>query len=109
MSFKTLLNKTCIIRRLTAGAPDNLNQPTMTEADLATNVPCALMPQKTSNREVFVDKQVVISTHVLFLEKRDITEKDKVVVDTVTYDILTVREPAGRDHHLELDLMRVKA
>lgn len=107
MSFKSLLNKTCTIRRFTVTGQDVYNKDTGSFEDLAIGVACALQAKTTGNRELFVDSQAVVTTHALFLEPRDVTEKDQVVVEGVTYDVLTVRSPTGRTHHLELDLRSV--
>ncbi len=107
MSFKSLLNKTCAIRRLVVTGQDAYNKDVGSFDDLATGVACALQAKRTGNREVFVANQAVVTTHVLFLEPRDVTEQDQIVVEGATYDVLTVRSATGRAHHLELDLRRV--
>ena len=107
MSFKTLLNKTCTVRRLVVTGQDAYNKDVGSFEDLATGVACALQAKTTGNRELFVDSQAVVTTHALYLEPRDVTESDQVVVEGVTYDVLTVRFPTGRAHHLELDLRSV--
>ena len=106
MGFKQLLNKTCTIRRFTSSSNDAHGNPVKVWSDLATDVPCRLQARR--GRETTQPVQVVVGTHTLFLEPRDITERDRVVVATLTYEVLFVSDAAGQGHHLEVDLELVK-
>lgn len=107
MGFKQLLNASCTIRRFTSTAKDAHGNPVKVWSDLATGVACRLQPRR--GREAVQPTQVVVGTHVLFLEAGvDITEKDQVVFAPDTYEVLFVGDAAGQGHHLEVDLELVK-
>ena len=107
MGFKQMLNATCTIRRFTSTAKDAHGNPVKIWADLAIDVVCRLQPRR--GREAVQPTQVVVGTHVLFLEAGvDITEKDQVVLAADTYEVLFVVDAAGQGHHLEVDLELVK-
>ena len=102
MGFKQLLNKTCVIRRFTSTAKDAHGNPIKVWSDLATDVPCRLQARR--GRETTQPVQVVVGTHTLFLEPRDITEKDQIIIGSDTFEVLFVEDAAGQGHHLEVDL-----
>ena len=107
MGFKQLLNVTCVIRRFTSSSKDAHGNPIKVWSDLATDVPCRLQPRR--GREAVQPTQVVVGTHVLYLEAGvDITERDRVMVAASTYEVLFVGDAAGQGHHLELELELVK-
>ena len=107
MGFKQLLNKTCVIRRFTSSSNDAHGNPVKVWSDLATDIACRLQPRR--GREALQPTQVVVGTHVLYLEAGvDITERDRVVVGATTYEVLFVEGAAGQGHHLEADLELVK-
>lgn len=107
MSFSTWLNTTCTIRRFTEGAADDYGQPAKSWANLATGVLCRLEP--TSGKEIWIDKQLVISNFTLFLlPAQDVTEKDEIVLGGETYNVLLVSDAAGHGHHQELALQAIR-
>ncbi|KKL20077.1 hypothetical protein LCGC14_2459080 [marine sediment metagenome] len=107
MGFRQMLNATGTIRRYSSGSPDAHGNPVKTWSDLATDVPCRLQPRR--GREAVQPTQVVVGSHVLFLEiGTDITERDRVVVATLTYEVLFVGDAAGQGHHLEVELEMTK-
>ena len=107
MGFKQMLNVTCVIRRFTSSSKDAHGNLVKVWSDLATDVACRLQPRR--GREAVQPTQVVVGSHVLFLEiGTDITEKDRVVVGATTYEVLFVEDAAGQGHHLEADLELVK-
>ena len=107
MGFKQMLNKTCVIRRFTSSSNDAHGNPVKVWSDLATDVPCRLQPRR--GREAVQPTQVVVGSHVLFLEiGTDITERDQFVLAADTYDVLFVGDAAGQGHHLEVDLELIK-
>ena len=106
MSFAAQLIETCDIERLTATGTSDYGHKTGTWGSLAADVACLM--QVRNGREVRVGDQAVISNHVLFLAVQDVTERDRVLHGGVLYDVLLVRNPGGQNHHLELDLLRVK-
>jgi head-tail adaptor len=102
-----MLNSTCVIRRYTSSSKDAHGNLIKVWSDLATDVACRLQPRR--GREAVQPTQVVIGSHVLFLETgTDITERDRVVVAASTYEVLFVADAAGQGHHLEAELEIVK-
>ncbi|KKN50677.1 hypothetical protein LCGC14_0630260 [marine sediment metagenome] len=107
MSFTTWLNITCNLERFNPGVLDSYNRPTGTWDSLAANAKCRI--QKSKGKEFKVKSEMRLSTHTLFLQTQDVTEKDRVVISTVVYNILSVEDAAGHVHHLELELELVEA
>jgi len=107
MSFDSLLIQTCTIQRYTEGAADSYGMPAQTWADFLTDEPCRLSYPKGRQRQDATEVTPVDA--VLFLNEYEITEHDRAVVETVTYEILHVahRVNGVDEHHLELDLKRV--
>jgi len=104
--FSDLLIHTCTIQRYTEGTADAYGNPTHTWTNYLT-VPCRLV--STSGREVKVGAEVVISDWQLFLDNVDVTERDRIVTNGVTYEILLVQPRAYSEgtHHKELILRKV--
>lgn len=109
MSYTDLLTSTCTIQRYTVGSYDAYNNPVKTWADHLTDEPCRLSYPK--GKQLQTRTEVVPITEMLFLDVVDVTEHDRVIVDSNTYDILFVaaRQNGVGGHHLELDLQRVIA
>jgi hypothetical protein len=108
MSFESLLIHTCNVSRYSEGAVDAYGQPAQTWATVYTALPCRLIP--SGGREVKRDLQVVISDWTLHLAADvTITEKDRIVVDNISYEVLLVklRNDSATSHHLELILQKV--
>ncbi|MDD5081776.1 MAG: hypothetical protein PHU08_00240 [Dehalococcoidales bacterium] len=101
MSYESLLVNTCDISRFTAGAQDEYGNPAKAWAVLHDDEPCRWSTPK--NREVKVGAEVVIADLQLFLGDVDITEQDRVVLDSLTYEVLSVadRQDAIGNHHVE--------
>jgi len=61
----------------------------------------------TSGREIMVGAKVVIADYKLFIADIDITERDQVEIDSITYEVLLVaeRQDDTGSHHKEC-LMR---
>jgi head-tail adaptor len=101
MSYPALLTQRCTIEDY-ASTPDDYGQPTKTWADTATLVPCLLEP--TKGVEFELGKQVVVANYTLFLlANQTISERSRVVLDSVTYEVLLVkrvRTPRS-EHHRE--------
>jgi len=107
MSYDSLLIDTCIVRRYAEGAQDAYGIPVKTWANYLIDEPCRL--RITGGREIKVGAEVVLSNHRLYLNDIDITERDRVVIGTVTYEVLLVsdRQDATGNHHKEVDLIEV--
>ena len=108
MSFADLLVNTCTIYRFTEGAADSYGNPVKTWNDLHTDEPCRW--STPSNREVKVGAEVVIADLILFLADIDVTEQDRVLLDSLTYEILSVirRQSSSTGHHKELMIRVIK-
>ena len=99
MSYDSLLIDTCTIQRFTEGVVDAYGNPTLTWADHLVDEACRLT--SSSGREIKVGAELVIADYKLFLGDVDITERDRVVVGLLTYEILLVQSYADGigDHH----------
>ena len=111
----SLLNTTCTISRFTAASVDVYGQPTGSWANLATGVLCRLQEflgvSDVEAEAVTPGGTAVIASHKLFvLSSQDITEKDRVVVGSNTYDVqFCAASPGGvSDHHKEVWLKVVR-
>jgi len=104
MTYACLLIDRCTIRRFTTGVPDDYGKPKQTWDEI-DDQPCRLV--NISGREVVVGAEVVIADYKLFLDNVDVTEQDRIIVDDITYEILSVllRSDGHGSHHKEL-LMR---
>ncbi len=108
MTFATLLINTCDIQRYTEGAADNYGTPAKTWAVLHDDEPCRYVSGK--GREVKIGQEVVIVYDELFVGDIDVTEQDRVIIDTETYQVLAVvpRQDGIGGHHKHLFLEIVK-
>ena len=60
---------------------------------------------ETGGAEIAAAKGAVLSTHKLFLPGgTTITEAHRAVISSLTYDVLSVRNPGGMGHHLEVQM-----
>lgn len=105
MSFADLLIDVCTIKRFNDTGTDDYGRPTGTWDDHLPNKDCRL--QSVTNKEVVIGAEVVIADYKLFINDLDITEQDRIVIDSITYEILSVavRKDSSSAHHKEL-LMR---
>ena len=108
MSFDSLLIDVCTVQRNTPGAQDDYGLPADSWANLHTSEPCRLMA--TTGREILIGAEVVIANYTLFIDDIDITEQDRVIVDSVTYEILLVgqRQDSVNGHHKECFMRSVR-
>ena len=108
MTYENLLIHTCDIERFTEGAQDDYGIPAKTWATEHADEPCRLVSGRPV--EIRVGQEVVIVSDQLFVGDIDVTEQDRVIIDTVTYQILSVvfREDNHGAHHKELFLEVVK-
>jgi len=106
--FTQLLIDTCTVQRYTEGAIDAYGNPEKTWADHLVDQPCRL--SGAIGQQSKVGAEVVPVDEKLYCEDLDVTERDRVVVGTVTYEITFVKrlKDAIGEHHLELSLKRVK-
>ena len=102
MSYTDLLINTCTVQRFTAGALDAYGNPAKAWADHLVDEPCRW--STPVNREVKVGAEVVLADLQLFLEAdTDITEQDRLVLNGVTYEVLSAadRQNGSVNHHVE--------
>lgn len=104
MSFDDLLNKRAtVMRPATSGAKDGHGNLSTAPAAIATNVPCRLSYKVGARaREYKSEKKAAVSNVTVFMRVRDLTEKDVLIVDGKTLNILDVSGPGGQGHHLEV-------
>ena len=102
MSYTSLLIDTCTTQRFTEGAVDAYGNPALTWADYLTDEACRLVA--SSGREIKVGAEIVVADYKLFLGDVDITEQDRVVIDSLTYEILLVQDYADHtaSHHKQV-------
>ena len=102
MSYTSLLIETCTTQRFTEGAVDDYGNPTLTWADNLVDQPCRLNSAK--GRELKIGAEIVVADYKLFVLDIDITEQDRVVIGSLTYEILLVEEyqAATLDHHKQV-------
>jgi len=108
MSFTDLLIHSCTVRRNSPGPADAYGYPAPSWSDYLTAQDCRLQPQK--GREIRLLAEVVVADYVLFIADVDVTEQDRVIVDSVTYEILMVElmDNGFGGHHKELQLRVVR-
>ena len=107
MSFDSLLINTCTTRRYVAGIADSYGNATPAWNDELTDEPCRISYPK--GMQVQRDTEVIPVDAMLFMGDVDVTEYDKVIVDTVEYEILFVGiiQNGFGGHHKELSLKRI--
>jgi len=115
MTFENLLINECDIQEFTvAPAPDDYGQPIKTwqikvvDGVSYEDIPCRHVSGQ--GREIKVGQEVVIVYDQLFLGDVEITEQDRVIIDTVTYQVLSVvfRQDGFGAHHKHCFLEVVK-
>jgi len=94
MSFASLLIHTCTTQRFAEGAVDDYGVPEKTWTNELENQACRLEAPAgaTGGREVKVGAEVVVADYRLFIENVDITEQDRVIIDSITYEVLIVED-----------------
>ena len=117
------LEHTCTLQKLTRGDGSGSasgGHGGAWDVDYAEAVPCLLMPRK-GVKEVETSAGVVLLTHMVVLEYRtdlmadkgaatyrvtNVQDAGETVLDIGPLNILFVKDPGGRHHHLELDVTR---
>lgn len=106
MSYTSLLINICTVERFAEGATNGYGTPAKTWPDHLVDEACRL--QAGVGIEVKVGAEVVIANYKLFLGDVDITEQDRVVIDSDTYEVLFVSDKQdGVDAHHKECLMRI--
>jgi hypothetical protein len=108
VSFDDRLRHSLTIRRnVPTGALDDYGQPVTAETTITT---VAGLIQPRSAREVALASQAgaVVGTHVGYIRPlAGLTTADWIEHDGVRFDILSMPDAAGLNHHLELGLRQV--
>ena len=96
MTYLALLTQSCTVQRCTRPSEDDWGQGVESWADLATGVACRLSAAK--GREVTDEaKQVTVRSDRLYLpDGTDVTERDRVVLESLTYQVVATGEMKGR-------------
>ena len=102
MSYTSLLIDTCTVQRFSEGAPDSYGNPILTWADELTDIACRL--ESAKGRELKVGAEIVVADYKLFVGSVDITEQDRIVIGSNTYEILLVEDYSNglASHHKQL-------
>ena len=108
MIYDSLLINICDIQRFTDGAIDDYGQPAKIWTTLHDDEPCRHVSGQ--GREIKIGQEVVIVYDQLFVGDIDVTEQDRVVIDGVTYQILSVvfRQDGFGTHHKQCFLEVIK-
>ena len=117
MSYTSLMIDTCTVRRFTEGAADAYGVLDKTWADVGalTDIACRLMAGigrgfMGAGREIRMGAEVVEADYTLYLGDVAVTEQDRVVIDTIEYQIVMVadRQNGTSSHHKECLLRAVR-
>ena len=110
MSYASLLISLCTIQRFAESLPpDDYGNPIKTwDLTYIEDEPCRLVA--STGREIKVGAEIVVADYKLFLSDVDITEQDRVVIDSLTYEILLVQDYADHtaSHHKQCWLRIVR-
>lgn len=108
MSYASLLLSTSTVRRYTEGTVDAYGVPVRIWGDHLTSEPCRLASPE--GREIKVGAELVLADYKMFLQDIEVTEQDRILHDSITYEILLVqtRRDGFGDHHKELFLRVVR-
>jgi len=110
MSFADLLINTCTIYEDTGAAPDGYGNviPSWTAVAGLSGIDCRLMA--STGREIMIGAEVVIADYKLFLNDIVITERNRVLLDSIYYEVLLVtdRQDSDNVHHKEVYLRTVR-
>lgn len=107
MSFAELLINTATIQRFTEGVADDYGNPKKIWVDQPVQ-PCRLVA--SGGREIQVGAQIVIADEAVFFNDISVTEQDRVIIDSVTYEVILVlfRQDATGYHHKHCFLRTVR-
>lgn len=105
MALSARLRHTVTIQRAVLGARNERGIKAETWADLAS---IRAWVQPLARREVpeAGEGGAMRADLLMFCLPTDITEHDRVVYGGVTYSVTSVHNPAFKDHHLEVRLLR---
>ena len=103
MSIEDYLTMTIEIWRRSLGTQNDYGEPTDLWSKVTTI--CGVIQPASGNLKRGDSGQIVTSSHTLFcLATCNIRVDDKVNYDSKFYNVLFVKDAAGRDHHYEVSL-----
>ena len=110
MSFAELLINTCTILEDTGAVTDAYGNitPSWTAVAGLSDISSRLMA--SGGREVMIGAEVVIADYKLFLNDIAITERNRVRIGTIDYEVLLVadRQDSDNTHHKECLLKAIR-
>ena len=108
MSYDSLLIDTCMVERYAEGAADIYGNPDLTWADHLPDEVCRVTTP--TGQEIKVGAELVLADYRIFFGDVDITEQDRIVIGSVTYEILLVkdRQDGINSHHKEVLVRAVR-
>ncbi len=110
MSYTSLLIDTCTVQRYSSGVADEYGNSARTWSDNLTSQACRLqsLAARRTSREITIGAEVVIAEYTLFVQDIDVTEQDRIVLGTTTYEVILVtRLQDGIDSHHRECLLKV--
>ena len=110
MSFDARMIHTIVIERPNDGAVNEYNDITTTYVELAT-VKGLVQPKRAREIAQLNEAGAVASTYTIYMRPTEVQPSDRLRVDdgamAGTYEIDSVRNAAGLDHHFEIDARMV--
>jgi head-tail adaptor len=100
MSFEALLNDTCTIESKTAAQTDS-GELSLAWTSKATDVKTRRATNKNPSVVNTIGQVTVAHYTFYFLPDTDITEADRIVFDSATYDVVLVSKDSS-GHHLQV-------
>jgi len=98
--FDGLLNKTMTTQRRTVSVSD-IGSDTETWADHLTGIACRVQPVSGSER-FSLERYNTRITHVIYCRVVDVTETDRVIFDSRTFEVRAVRNIDEQDSFLTI-------
>jgi len=108
MGYESLLTQSANITRPTRGTGSVRPDFTFATVSGQGSVPCLL--KAASATEILTDHERTRAQFKLFLPYgTDIQSQDCVVIDSVSYDVISpYQNPGGRNHHIEVMVFAVQ-
>ncbi len=109
MTYASLLVDSCNIWRYTSVASDAYGMPVKTWAKTYEGESCRLIDAR--GREIYIGAEIVIADYKLFIDDLDVTEQDRVEIDSQLYEVILAQEHKdglSDNHHREIYLRKVR-
>lgn len=108
MGFRALLRQRATLQvPVDTGSRDRLNRPIYRWDTVAEGVP--VLRQQIAAQEITTatGDRVVVDWRIYLLPRPDVTERCRLVIDGLAYELGVPDDPGGRGHHLEALARRV--